>query len=94
MNNDANDVKSLIEQLKALHIQQTALLARLDTARARETAVAQEFAIGDRVRIKNPGLYQASTGEVIKLGKTRVTVQLPNGNKVQRARKNLTPINE
>jgi transcription antitermination factor NusG len=50
----------------------------------------REFAVGDRVRIKNPGPFQASTGTIVKIGASRNTVQARNGTKFLRAPKNLS----
>ena len=50
----------------------------------------RELAIGDRVRIDNPRLLQATSGKVTKITPTRVTVTADNGSKIVRAAKNLT----
>jgi hypothetical protein len=98
MRNDR--VQELIAQLNQLQLQQTALLQRLDTAISNETTLsgdigqeAQEptgFAIGDNVTIKNPNPFQSNEGTITKLGKRRVTVTTPTGQKILRAPKNLT----
>ncbi len=49
-----------------------------------------EFAVGDRVRIKNPGPFQPTTGTVSKIGAKRITVRTANGSNIVRAPKNLT----
>jgi small-conductance mechanosensitive channel len=49
----------------------------------------REFAIGDRVQIKNPGRYQASGGTIAKIGANRITVRTASGSKILRAPKNL-----
>jgi hypothetical protein len=54
---------------------------RIDTAR--------EFVIGDRVRIRNPGVLQPKRGRIAKIGTTRITVQSDSGKKIIRAAKNL-----
>jgi hypothetical protein len=51
-----------------------------------------EFAIGDRVRIKNPGLLQPSSGIVTKITAKRISVKGQTGSRfsiIQRAPKNL-----
>jgi transcription antitermination factor NusG len=52
--------------------------------------VARQFKIGDRVRIKNPRVFQTSTGTVAKIGENRITVRTPSGSKIVRAHKNLS----
>jgi transcription antitermination factor NusG len=50
-----------------------------------------EFHIGDRVRIKNPGRFQTSIGNITKIGPSRITIQGDDGkNPIVRAAKNLT----
>jgi transcription elongation factor len=97
------DIKDIVAQLDRLQIQQSELLQRLDqlvgsgesnnaTARSVQSVqseITREFAIGDRVRIRNPGLLQAVRGTIIKIGASRITVQARNGNKIVRAPKNL-----
>ncbi len=98
MRNDR--VQELIAQLNQLQLQQTALLQRLDTAISNETTLygdigqeAQEprgFAISDNVTIKNPNPFQSNEGTITKIGKRRVTVTTPKGQKILRDPKNLT----
>jgi transcription antitermination factor NusG len=95
MKNTENDeIQDLITQLKQLQLQQTALLARLDEARCRETGAdvkeTRGLVIGDKVRIKNPRPFQADRGTVIKIRPNRTTVRTRSGNKILRASKNLT----
>jgi hypothetical protein len=54
----------------------------------------RELAIGDRVRIRNPGVFQQNRGTIIKIGTSRITVLTRNGTKVVRAPKNLIFENE
>jgi dsDNA-specific endonuclease/ATPase MutS2 len=99
MNNDKDEVQDLIEQLKNLQLQQTELLARLERARineARRTGIqdkeessTREFAIGDKVRIKNPTRFQVNQGVITKIGSSRITVHTKTGSKILRAPKNL-----
>ena len=49
----------------------------------------REFVVGDRVRIKNPGRFQANNGTITKIGASRITVQTKSGAKISRAPKNL-----
>jgi hypothetical protein len=103
MTND--DIEDIIRQLSDLHLQQTNLLARLETARADEvrrtrsatqanaTSEAQQaprsFAVGDRVRIINPRPLQETRGSITKVGRVRITVTTQSGSKILRAAKNL-----
>ena len=51
------------------------------------------FAIGDRVRINNPGILQPHSGIIVKITPKRITVQAKSGsriNNIVRAHKNLT----
>jgi hypothetical protein len=75
MSND--EVQDLIEQLKNLQLQQTELLVRLERARRDEARAGvydeeesgtQEFAIGDKVRIKNSTRFQADQGVITTIG--------------------------
>ena len=63
------------------------------TAYATSERVSQEpraFSIGDYVAIKNPNPFQVNTGTITKIGKRRITVTTPTGQKILRAPKNLT----
>jgi hypothetical protein len=98
MNSD-QDVKDIIAQLQRLQLRQTELirdLERLSENRDGNSSavivppdVARGFAIGDQVRIRNPGLLQPVRGTIIKIGATRITVRARNGTKIVRAPKNL-----
>jgi hypothetical protein len=50
------------------------------------------FAIGDRVKIKNPNLFQTDKGAITKIGKKRITVTTASGQKIIRAAKNIIAI--
>jgi hypothetical protein len=99
MRNDNDEIQDLIIQLTRIQLQQTELLARLVTAVdnedqqnrevTRQTRPTVAFAIGDRVRIKNPNPLQASKGTVTKIGSKRITVTSRSGIKILRAPKNL-----
>ena len=100
MNNSNDKIKGLIKQLKILQLQQTELLVRLEKARGREAktglhkeeeASTTKFAFGDKVRIKNPTLFQANQGKITKIGSSRITVKTKSGTKILRAPKNLIP---
>ena len=54
----------------------------------------REIAIGDRVKIRNPNPFQQDNGTVIKVGKSRITVQTKTGGKILRAAKNLSICHE
>jgi transcription antitermination factor NusG len=109
MTNDNDDIQDLITQLKDLQLQQAELIVRLERARGRESRATagtaaragdsepretRELAIGDRVRIKNPGPFQANRGVIIKIGTSRITVRTRSGSKIIRAPKNLTTDDE
>jgi hypothetical protein len=49
----------------------------------------RKFAIGDKVRTKNPTRFQADQGVITKIGPNRVTVHTKVGSKILRAPKNL-----
>jgi transcription elongation factor len=97
MNKD-QEIQDIVNQLERLQIQQSDLLQRLGLLSERDdsnnTAIplpasAREFAIGDRVRIKNPGRLQPIRGTITKIGRNRITVEARNGTKIVRAPKNL-----
>ncbi len=48
-----------------------------------------EFAIGDRVIVKNPNLFQADRGKITKIGNKRITLTTQSGSKILRTPKNL-----
>jgi transcription antitermination factor NusG len=57
---------------------------------------SRDIEVGDRVRIRNPGRFQAVRGRVIKVNTTtnRATVQARDGSKVVHAPHNLIPDDE
>jgi transcription antitermination factor NusG len=108
MNNNNQEIKSIVEQLQRLQIKQATLLTRLErvsegggddneeTPTARRAGLVtrdrpRELAIGDQVKIRNPGPFQATKGTIIKINLTTdyITVQATNGTKIVRARKNV-----
>jgi transcription elongation factor len=76
-----------------LQVQQADLIAQLGNLSGSEDTKApsttREFAIGDRVRIKNPRILQPQRGRIVKIGINRITVQTNLGTKIVRAPKNL-----
>jgi sRNA-binding protein len=54
-----------------------------------ETVTARSFAIGDRVKIRNPNRQQANKGVVVNITANRITVQDRSGNKIIRAPHNI-----
>jgi hypothetical protein len=99
---DDREIKEIVSQLNCLQIQQTALLSHLErlseggekaTRPTSSPSVAagttREFAIGDRVRIRNPRRLQAVKGKIVRIGKSRITVEAKGGETIIRAPKNL-----
>ena len=86
------EIEDIVTQLNNLNIRQASLLARLERATNTQTPPANtsnDFRIGDRVTILNPRRLQQTSGNITKIGATRVTVQTSNGSKISRAPKNL-----
>ena len=87
------EVKDIIAQLQRLQLDQATLISRLE--RLSENVpntfsdATREFAVGDRVQIKNPGVLQVAKGTIVRIG-ARITVLTDNNKKVVRASKNLT----
>ena len=50
------------------------------------------FRIGDHVRITNPCFLQPTTGIIIRISATRITIRTPAGNTIVRAPKNIVHI--
>jgi transcription antitermination factor NusG len=71
--------------------------ARIPASPARVARVppdtSRDIVVGDRVRIRNPGRFQAVRGTVVKVNNTtnRATVQARDGSKIVRAPHNLIP---
>ena len=61
---------------------------------ATTTRLSRTLQIGDRVRIRNPGPFQATTGKIEKISDSRVTVRTETGSKILRAHKNIILINQ
>jgi hypothetical protein len=104
-----DDIKDIVEQPQRLQLWQDVLIARLGelsgnsipaTAQSTrippdtDTVTARTFAIGDRVRIRNPGRFQENSGVVITITANRITVQARNGIKIVRAPHNIIFDNE
>jgi hypothetical protein len=99
MNRD-QEIKDIVNQLERPQIQQSNLVQRLgllsdgdnvnnSTNRQRQTTPVREFAISDKVRISNPGRFQPVRGTIIKIGRSRITVEARDGTKIVRAPMNL-----
>ena len=89
-----NQIEEIVRQLRKLNLRQAELLERLGIANEPQrtptrTPTVRDFAIGDRVRIKNPRIFQPSVGTISKIGPNRITVTTVTGNTVVRAPKNL-----
>jgi transcription antitermination factor NusG len=94
------DVRDIVTQLQKLQLKQNTLISRLErlsesvpTNTTEPTDAAREFAVGDRVRIKNPGLFRETSGTIVKIGK-RITVQTKSGKKIIRAAKNIIRVKD
>jgi transcription antitermination factor NusG len=88
------EIRDIASQLQELHLRQATLVSRLERLSESEQteprdATRREFAIGDRVQIRNPGLFHATKGRIVKIGTKRITVQAKNGSKIVRSPKNL-----
>ena len=104
-NNNEKDIADIVVRLQQLQIQQSILLDQLSRINEGNTEAEnnntapdsnhaapdtpRDFQIGDRVRILNPGRFQARRGVITNIGESRVTVKAPNGTKIQRAPNNL-----
>ncbi len=68
---------------------------KIEVEQTREFVIAHvvaqtvEFAIGDRVIVKNPNPFQTDRGKITKIGKKRITLTTQSGSKILRAPKNL-----
>jgi hypothetical protein len=88
------EIKELIQQIGRLQIQQSTLVTRLsrlnrqvqDESRAQDDI--RTFSIGDKVRVRNPKMDQASKGKIIRITDSRITMEARNGEKVWRAPSN------
>ena len=104
MSNNDDSISDIVLALQALHVRQAALLDQLETHRPPQQAAARSrrgrtesehrqasgvFHIGDHVRIKNPRALQPTSGRVIRISTTQITIQTPSGNTIVRAHKNL-----
>jgi hypothetical protein len=87
-----DNVKDIVSQIKKLQREQTTLISALErlsvSGQTEPKEATRELAVGDRVRITNPRLYQPNKGTIVKIGK-RVTVQAKNGRKIIRKIQNL-----
>jgi hypothetical protein len=101
---DDREIQDIVNQLQGLQLQQAALLSRLgrlSEGEEQETPptppqaapppppqATREFAVGDRVRIRNPRVLQETRGRITRIG-LRIAVTTPRGNTTVRAPKNL-----
>jgi hypothetical protein len=87
------EIQDIVNQLERLQIQQSDLLQRLGRlSKSKDndntatplpiSTAARAFAVGGRVRIRNPGHLQPVRGTVIQIGRTRITVESRNGTKI------------
>ena len=98
MNTRAKDlaIQEIEAELTALEARRVVLCKRLAQIKTVRDFVRQEyrpqptvFAVGNQVRIKNPGPQQPDTGVITKISESRITVQGDNGVLVIRVAKNL-----
>jgi hypothetical protein len=100
MNNNIDEIQdTIILQLKQLlqlkqtrvQLKQTKITTRLERLsegadNAKKEDARQEYvAIGEGVWIINPGPSQMTTGTIMKIGTSRITVQTRSGDKIVRA---------
>jgi hypothetical protein len=92
------EIQDIVNQLERLQIQQAELVRRIgrlsenndvSNINATHTTSTIDFVIGDRVRIRNPGRLQPVRGTIIKIGRSRITVEAREGTKIVRAPRNL-----
>ena len=96
MSND-QEIRDIITQLQDLQVGQSKLLQRLkqlngsnvNSRSVPQQTTIRDFAIGDRVRIKNPRFLQPASGTVSRINPKRITVIASNGSSIVRAPKNL-----
>jgi hypothetical protein len=55
---------------------------------------ARPFAVGDKVRIKNPNRFQSNRGVITKVSANRINVRTPSGKNILRAHKNIERNND
>ena len=89
-------IKDIVTQLERLQIQQSELIQRIgllvsesNQEPPQQISAASEFAVGDRVRIKNPRFLQSSSGRITRITHKRITVLAGNGTSIVRAHKNI-----
>ena len=79
----------LIQQLKNLNIQENKESKTEKNNEQNEDHDADEFHLGEYVKILNPGAFQEKFGTICNLGNARVTVLTKIGRKIVRAPFNL-----
>ena len=65
-----------------MYLEQTGIREKKETE-------PRKLEVRDNVRIKNPGKYSASQGVIVKIIKSRVTVETETGQQMMRATKNV-----
>jgi hypothetical protein len=96
MDNERDEIKDIVAQLKRLQIQETELLQRLeqlsqaDRNPSRSPDTTRGFAIRDLVQMKNPRPLQAKKGTITKIGVAtdQIVAQAKNGSKTVGASSN------
>jgi hypothetical protein len=71
------------------HTTRASVADRTDRTKTSTDDINREFVLGDKVKIKNPNRFQPNKGKIIKIGKSRITVETASGGKITRAPKNL-----
>ena len=105
MDDEQNEIRDIVAQLKRIQITESTLLQRLEVLSGTSVEhnrtdkhksdtqgnTKRGFEIGDKVRIVNPRPFQPRQGTIIKIGvrTDRLTVLSENGTKIIRASSNL-----
>ena len=93
------ETDTLIQVLKSKQVKYNQeindIIERLESAQIGSTArvktTSDQLAVGNQVKIVNPGLLGGKKGTIVKVTKTRITVKTSKG-KVVRAYKNIERI--
>ena len=108
MDDERNEIRDIVAQLKRIQITESTLLQRLEVLSEAsidhnrtdkhqsdtQGNTKRGFEIGDKVRIVNPRPFQPRQGTIIKIGviTDRLTVLSDNGTKIIRSLSNLIRI--
>ena len=105
MSNDDDGITEIVRELQTLHLRQAELYEQLENHQATQQVAAGRrtveprrnqprttFQVGDHVRVKNPRFIQATSGIIIRISATRITIRTVAGNTIVRAPKNLEHI--